>query len=619
MAHSDAACTAVQSLIEGNSLVPWFQPIVSLQDKDIFGYESLIRGPAGNPLEMPDKLFAAARTEGCSVDLEWHCCKVAIRQFVRAGRSGKLFLNLSPDAIRAAGPSSSSLVEALRRFGMLPSRVVIELTEHERVRDVIGLRDALAPLRKAGVTLALDDFGDGHSSLRMWTVLRPDLVKIDKHFIAGLHADNDKFEAVRMLRLLAESFGSTLVAEGIETPADLVVARDMGLGYGQGYLLGRPQPQPAHDLPDAVVRKLAERRIAVFPEIKESVRRGVTAATLLIEAPTVATVTSNNVVAELFRLHPDLHAVAVLDGDRPVGIINRRAFLDRYAQPYYKEVYGRRHCSQFMNDAPLVVEKDTPLMSLVDVLRGEDQRYLSDGFVVCHEGRYLGLGTGDRLVRGVSELRIEAARHANPLTVLPGNIPISEHIGRLLAGGVDFVASYYDLNHFKAFNDYYGYWRGDEVIRLAAGIIVANCDPLCDFVGHVGGDDFVVLIQSPDWHPRCLRIIAEFNERATQLYDEAARARGGIEAEDRQGNPRFFPLTTLAIGAVIVAAGDFGRPEDVASAAAFAKRLAKRQDGGISVCDRGTPGIEEFAVKAGREDAPPAPAGVRNSCVATSV
>jgi EAL domain-containing protein (putative c-di-GMP-specific phosphodiesterase class I)/GGDEF domain-containing protein len=600
MPSSASDSSRVRELMKANLLVPWFQPLASLQDATVFGYESLIRGPADDPLGMPDALFAAARAEGCAVDLELHCCMAAIRNFVRASRPGRLFLNLSPEAIMAAaGGAWGDVVAATRRFGLLPGRIVIEVTEHERVSDVNGLRDALASYRKAGMWLALDDFGDGHSSLRMWTVLRPELVKVDKHFVAGLHSDNDKFEAVRMLKLLAESFGTTLVAEGIEDMRDLVVARDLSLGYGQGYLLGRPQPYPVEGLPPAVVRKLRERKIAVFPEIKQSVRRSVTAATLLIEAPTAFPAMNNNALAELFRARPTLHAVAVVDDGHPVGIINRQSFLDRYAQPYYKEIFGRRRCSQFMNAAPLVIEKDTPLMNLVDVLRGEDQRYLSDGFVICHEGRYIGLGTGDRLVRGVSELRIEAARHANPLTALPGNIPISEHIGRLLASGVDFAACYYDLNHFKPFNDYYGYWRGDEVIRLAAGIIVAQCDPLSDFVGHVGGDDFVVLMQSPDWHERCLRIVSEFNERAALLYDEAARERGGIEAEDRHGSPRFFPMTSLAIGAVMVGAGDFDRPEDVASAAAFAKRIAKRQDGGLAVCDSQTPGMEEYGAKQG--------------------
>ncbi|MBR7513801.1 GGDEF domain-containing protein, partial [Mycobacterium tuberculosis] len=80
----------------------------------------------------------------------------------------------------------------------------------------------------------------------------------------------------------------------------------------------------------------------------------------------------------------------------------------------------------------------------------------------------LGLGTGEELVRTVTEIRIEAARYANPLTFLPGNIPLNLHIERLLEANAEFYACYVDLNHFKPFNDQYGYWQGDEMLKMAA-------------------------------------------------------------------------------------------------------------------------------------------------------
>ncbi len=198
-------------------------------------------------------------------------------------------------------------------------------------------------------------------------------------------------------------------------------------------------------------------------------------------------------------------------------------------------------------------------------------------------GRYVGLGTAEQLVRRVTESRIEAARHANPLTFLPGNIPISEHIRRLLLGNIGFAASYCDLNHFKPFNDRFGYWQGDKMIRLLANVIVAECDPHRDFAGHVGGDDFVVLFQSADWESRCARIISRFNAAALLLFDADTRSRGFLEAEDRRGNLATFPLTTLSIGALNVQPGMFDAPEDVASAAAAAKHKAKKMSTGLYV------------------------------------
>jgi diguanylate cyclase (GGDEF)-like protein len=228
-----------------------------------------------------------------------------------------------------------------------------------------------------------------------------------------------------------------------------------------------------------------------------------------------------------------------------------------------------------------LIEREHSVDELIGILTSQDQRYLADGFIVTENGRYVGLGTGEQLVRSVTETRIEAARHANPLTFLPGNIPISQHMDRLIQKKARFVACYADLNNFKPFNDYYGYWRGDEMIRLLARLAMAKCDSQCDFLGHVGGDDFILLFQSLDWRIRSEQLVQEFNTLALELFDVAARSAGGIEAEDRQGVRRFFPCTTVSIGAVVIEASRFSRAEDVANLAALAKHDAKRSGAGL--------------------------------------
>lgn len=175
---------------------------------------------------------------------------------------------------------------------------------------------------------------------------------------------------------------------------------------------------------------------------------------------------------------------------------------------------------------------------------------------------------------------------------MPGNIPISQHIERLLANGTEFVACYADLNNFKPFNDQYGYWRGDEMIRLVAKLALLHCDAQRDFVGHVGGDDFIILYQSADWESQCRRIVTEFATHAVGLFDVSARDAGGIHAEDRHGVSRFFPLTTISIGAVKVSPDEFSCAEQVASAAARAKHDAKVHGHGLLIRD-----TADFSVK----------------------
>jgi len=330
---------------------------------------------------------------------------------------------------------------------------------------------------------------------------------------------------------------------------------------------------------------MRERKIVVFPELRRASNAGTLNRLMVLQAPTLGIDASNDELAKVFLAHDKLHAIALLDGTRPVAIINRSSFMNEYSKLYYRELWGRRACLVHANQEPRLIEQNHNVDELIGILTSDDQRYLADGFIVTENGRYLGLGTSDQLVRSVMEARIEAARHANPLTFLPGNIPISQHIERLLKRGVDFVVCYADLNNFKPFNDQYGYWRGDEMIRLVARLALAHCDPRRDFVGHVGGDDFIILYQSADWQLQCERFIAKFAECAVELFDLSACAAGGIHAEDRYGVSRFFPLTTISVGAVKVAHGEYSNAQQVATVAARAKHDAKTHGVGLLVRD----------------------------------
>lgn len=574
---------ALARLMRGDALYPVFQPIVDLKDASVHAHEALVRGPQGSPLQSPDALLRAAEEEGLLYELELYCVFLALRQWGRLRQPGRLFLNISAHALQrlVALGGAAMMARAMRGLDVPPRMVVLEITEHERVHDMDSLVEVAQALHAVGLSLALDDFGDGRSSLRLWSQIKPDIVKIDKYFSRDISSNADKLKTLQALLQIADVFGTALVAEGIENEADLRVIRDLGMAYGQGYFLGRPAQEVAVDIHDEAGSVLRDTRVAVMPEQRYIARVGQLRHLSIIHAPAVSRTASNDEVAAVFQAHPELHAVAVVDEMRPQAIINRQQFMDHYATLYFREIFGKKSCLLHANMEPRLIERNHDIDQLVGILTSQDQRYLSDGFVVTENGRYVGLGTGDQLVRSVTELRLEAARHANPLTFLPGNIPISLHIKRLLDSGAAFVACYLDMNHFKPFNDQYGYWQGDEMIRLLARLAAAHSDPQRDFVGHVGGDDFLILFQSTDWRQRCERVIREFAELARELYDESARQAGGIQAEDRHGVLRFFPFTTLSVGALRVEGGQFADAEEVASRAALAKRQAKLADTGL--------------------------------------
>jgi diguanylate cyclase (GGDEF)-like protein len=573
------------TLLRRKQLYPVFQPIAQLEDGCIYAHEALIRGPEGAETQTPDKLLQLAELENLNFEFENQCVLTAMARWGGLREAGRLFLNISADALIQALEQCEfeGLIAMANNLGISPRMLVLEITEYERVADMDKLAVAVQQIRAAGVALALDDFGDGRSSLRLWSQIQPEFVKIDKYFTKDISHNADKLKTIQALQQIAVIFGTSLIAEGIETEDDLRVLRDLGIQYGQGFLLGRPAHLPRIQIEPKARLTLRDRTVSVFPEMRRAPSVGSISRLAVIKAPTVSLKATNDELARVFFKNPKLHALAVVDELKPVAIINRTAFMNEYSKLYYREIWGQKSCMTHANLEPRVIERHHSVDDLVGILTSEDQRYLIDGFIVTDNGRYEGMGTGEQLVRSVTETRIEAARHANPLTFLPGNIPISQHIERLLASGVPFVACYADLNNFKPFNDQYGYWRGDEMIRLLASLCQAHCDPRRDFVGHVGGDDFILLYQSGNWQTQCESIIAEFAQQAQALFDDTAREAGGIQAEDRHGVPRFFPLTTLSIGAVVIQHDEFISAEQVASVAARAKHDVKTSDKGLQI------------------------------------
>ncbi len=542
-----------------------FQPIVDVANRSIFGHEGLIRGPTDSALHLPAALFQAAAADGSAPELE-RLAAEAILEGHRAQRgSGHLFVNFSVPAIIELGTEAGRqhFHGALFRCNIAARSLVIDVTDHGRIADHAALSSAIQSLRGMGAAIALDDFGDATASLRLWTELQPEYVKLDRYFCTGIHQDGRKIRSVKALLRLAADLGSRVIAEGIEDAADLRVMRDLGVDFVQGWATGRPDAAPVRSIPAAALTILNSRDIAVLPSPRRAASTAPKAAEILITAPPVTAATTSQELLLLFQRHPHLHAVAVLDDGRPLGLVNRRRFMERYLLPYYPEIYGRQSCTEFMEADPITFEASRPLAELAERLGSADQRYLTDGFILVDAGRYVGISTAERLVRAIEDQRLEAARHAHPLTYLPGQLPVADHIRRLLGGPHGFALAHCDLERLKDFNHRFGYWQGDKLLKLLAAVIVDECDPQRDFAGHVGGDDFVIVFQSEDWRTRCAAILRRFEGAAPGLIESSTR----------------FPPTELAIGAVYAAPGTYQNPDELATAANAARQRAKLEGG----------------------------------------
>ena len=187
---------------------------------------------------------------------------------------------------------------------------------------------------------------------------------------------------------------------------------------------------------------------------------------------------------------------------------------------------------------------------------------------------------------GAAVRRWSGMRAVNPLSGLPGNPTITEEIESRLTRNEEFALLYVDIDRFKEFNDHYGFARGDRVIGMLAEMLERIAAGADRFVGHVGGDDFVVLARSGEAETLASSITASFDASVPALYDPEDRARGWIQAHDRRGRLRRTPFATVSIGIVNVPPGRFDGATAAARAAAEVKEVAKRHPGSTWAVDR---------------------------------
>lgn len=574
MQNNSEMFASLRDILCGKAPTAVFQPIIAINTGAIIGYEGLIRGPSDSALHAPLSLFKVARQCGFALEIEQICREVTLQRFVELSLPGKLFLNVSPECLTHPITGNDDTIGFMQRIGLNPERVIIELTESQPTYDYAVLREAVLHYRAVGFEIAIDDLGEGFSSLRLWSELRPEYVKIDMHFIQGINLDPVKLHFVQSIQSIAENSGSRVIAEGIETKGELMVLRDIGIPFGQGFLIARPNAAPARVISLEATKTLERPDITVYPR-KIDLTTRVLAKKLAKEVAAVSPSTLNEEIYQLLENDPSLAAIPVVNEGIPVGLINRYMLIDGFARPYHRELFGRKSCTTFMNPTPLLVDKELSIQDLSHLIVEEGRHYLADGFIITDGGHYMGYGTGQDLMREITQLQISAARYANPLTMLPGNVPIYEHIDRLLQRKTKFCACYCDLDHFKPFNDAYGYRKGDDVIQLTAQILSEICDPELDFIGHIGGDDFVCLFQSADWEQRCRLALDKFEKSIPVHLKPNHVMDGGYTSLNRQGQSVFHPLVSLSIGAVMIEPGVVSSHQEISIMTTDAKKQAK--------------------------------------------
>jgi EAL domain-containing protein (putative c-di-GMP-specific phosphodiesterase class I)/GGDEF domain-containing protein/predicted transcriptional regulator len=542
-----------------------------LIQKRILGYEALIRGPSDSALHSPFNLFATAEQFNLSIRLEFLCREITIQRYADLGTKEKLFINASPLVLLQPEFKKGETLRLLDQYGVNPRSVVIELTEHKPADNYEIMRASAKHYRSMGFEIALDDLGAGYSGLRLWAELLPEYVKIDKHFINGLHCDPIKLNFVRSIQSMATSLNCSVIAEGIETEEEFKAIEKLGIAHAQGYYFARPTAVPLDKIDSSLftVDHAKDGKTVPFTN-------ATTAIDIIRDITPISAKTIISDVMSLFHHNGELTILPIVDDNMASGIIFRDKFLTKlFSSRYGIDLHGKNPIKTFIENTPLCIDKNMP----IDLVSKQLTSLMTNdpAFIITSNGEYMGIGTLLDLLAEFTRQQIDNAKHANPLTLLPGSVPINNQVNQLLANKIPFSFGYFDLDNFKPFNDVYSYDAGDEIIKAVANTLTNHIPTTSGVVGHIGGDDFIVIFTCDDWLMRCENILETFKNTVPAYYNNRDLKAGGIHTENRMGERCFFPLVSLSIGLVDPASTRLCQSHvDIADLASEAKKMAKK-------------------------------------------
>jgi len=541
-----------------------FQPIVSSLNRRSRAFEVLAR-----PRQVAiGELVAAAARSARGIDIDCALLEAALARVGRLGQPIHAHVNVLPSTMLDARFTALGLVSRCRAVGVEPHRITIECTEHQVVDDLDRLAERVAELRLAGFGFGVDDAGAGHASFVLIARVRPTVIKIDRSIVSGCDTDSAKQGLVQAFVMFARRIGAALVAEGVETPEELDELSALGVDLVQGYLLGRPASEPDAFGPepiDPTVRDVVRLERpgrepvagSVGPE-RSNGRAGVlpTIASISAPAPVVANEISGEEARERFLRDPALTTLVFADPlGRPTAALTRERLLGSFSGQYGYALFAHRPAVELAERAPATVSADESIVNVaVSSTAREYGSLYDDLLVVDPSGALVGLVRFRDLLRALANADLEEARDLNPLTGLPGNRRIEQALAGLLAEDRTFAVSYVDLNQFKRFNDAVGFIAGDRAIQcLGRAIVDVGARRGARFVGHIGGDDFVVV-----WHDG-----RDAPQAAFEIQRLVAASPAGLE-----GLPEGVETPGITIATLLL---DAGQIRDVFT---LAKRLA---------------------------------------------
>lgn len=549
-----------------------FQPIISLSTGAALGYEALTRGPEGSYFHSPMNLFRFAELENSLYSLE----KLAREKAIHKGAplittTQKLFINMNSHVIYDPMFTPGHTLKLLEEAGLTPKNIVFEITERNAIEDFAAFKKAISYYRDQGFLIAVDDAGAGYASLQSILELKPDYIKVDRSLIQHIEQNKVKENMLESFVNFALKMNSKVIAEGIETPAELERVIRLGVHYGQGFFLARPQYPPASASNEGLEVIDRNRRLVnlslsrmMVGEITSSVK------SFMAQMPTA-------LISEYFQQVRGDQGVVILKEGKILGLVMRAKLNQILATQYGSALYSRQPIEKITDTEPLIVDQNTPIDVVAQLAISRPSEQIYDLIIVRDEENLKGVVSVEAILDYLAHVKVEMVRLANPLTGLPGNQMIEKAVTHRLSGESPFTLIYADLDYFKWYNDQYGFQRGDQVIRYLAQLLIETVSAKGndhDFIGHIGGDDFLVITSLEKGIPISEELIHRFDREIQGFYESFDEKEKVMY--DREGNPIPYTGLTLSLGVLRILHPKGLTAEKLSLISAKVKKEAKR-------------------------------------------
>lgn len=312
-----------KQILQLRQITTKYQPIVSLTNGEVFGYEGLSRGPLNSYFHNPEHLFTFAETEGLLYSTEKLARESAfLHSSAWIKKHEKLFINIDAQVIYDKNFTPGHTIELLENYNLTPQNIVFEITERNAINDFKAFKNVLQHYKNQGFQIAVDDAGAGYSSLHAISELQPDYIKIDRSLIQNIHKSNVKANIVEALVMFAKKMNSKLIAEGIETSEELEKVMDLGIDFGQGFLLAKPN-LPVENISFGTIKQIQE-KVSMVNEIGDQIK----AIAVPVKQFHMSTAKLNDVV-NYFYTNNEVQYAMIDEGSSKVAIITREKLKEQ--------------------------------------------------------------------------------------------------------------------------------------------------------------------------------------------------------------------------------------------------------------------------------------------------